>query len=70
MGNGMPFLSCKRDPPRNDNTKVTLGLTRIPVFLEGLFGGPQESYFQMRLFNLQLRSFCRESPNRALVIVL
>ena len=28
MGNGIPFLSCRGDPPKNDNTKVTLGLAR------------------------------------------
>ena len=28
MGNGIPFLSCKGDPPKNDNTKVTLGLAK------------------------------------------
>ena len=28
MGNGIPFLSYKGDPPKNDNTKVTLGLAR------------------------------------------
>ena len=26
VANGIPFLSCKGDPPKNDNTKVTLGL--------------------------------------------
>ena len=29
MGNGIPFLSYQGDPPKNDNTKVTLGLARF-----------------------------------------
>ena len=29
VGNGIPFLSCKGDPPKNDNRKVTLGLARF-----------------------------------------
>ena len=36
MGNGIPFLSCEGDPPKNDNTKVTLGLARsrnVPAIL-------------------------------------
>ena len=31
MGNGIPFLPCRGDPPKNDNTKVTLGLARLLV---------------------------------------
>ena len=27
-GPRIPLLSCKGDPPKNDNTKVTLGLAR------------------------------------------
>ena len=37
VGNGMLFLSCKGDPPKNDNAKVTLGLARfkkVRVFKE------------------------------------
>ena len=29
MGNGIPFLSCEKDPPKNDTPKVTLGLARF-----------------------------------------
>ena len=28
VGNGIPFLLCRGDPPKNDNTKVTLELAR------------------------------------------
>ena len=33
VGNGIPFLSCREDPPKKDNTKVTLGLARLTLFL-------------------------------------
>ena len=68
---GTPFLSCRGDPPTNDNTKVTLGLagelysgvdkvTRSS--LKGVF--KQEPYFsELGGFKSFKRSFSLEHNN-------
>ena len=51
MGNRIPFLLCKGEPPKNDNKKVTLGLARPkPSLTKPPF--PSFRYFFLVLFVL------------------